>query len=168
MNTHYDSLGKRTLPHHVHRDKRYGVVHRKYLGRVDGRVKWGKRTKLASYDADLPTIWRAWVEAEMDGRLDDRPAPVKRFKPFPHLPYNHKLNTAWAQAKRNARNRGIPFHFSKQEWYEWWGDDIHKRGRNAGDLCMCRIGDAGAYHPLNVYKGTMSENGVEVAAKRWG
>ena len=35
---------------------------RPYLGRTDGKIKWGKRIRLAPYDAPLSEIWKAYEE----------------------------------------------------------------------------------------------------------
>ena len=35
---------------------------RPYLGRIDGKIKWGKRIRLAPYDAPLSQIWKAYEE----------------------------------------------------------------------------------------------------------
>lgn len=37
---------------------------RAYLGRIDGKIKWGKRIKLAAFDAPLSEIWQAYEEYE--------------------------------------------------------------------------------------------------------
>ena len=52
----------RSLPEYVSRDRRKGVIYRPYLGRVDGKIQWGKRIKLCPYDATLEEIWQAYVE----------------------------------------------------------------------------------------------------------
>ena len=51
-----------SLPEYVSRDPRYGVVYRPYLGRANGKIKWGKRVKLASHEATDEDIWKAYVE----------------------------------------------------------------------------------------------------------
>lgn len=68
---------------------------------------------------------------------------------------------AFRTQKNNAAKRGIPFLFTHEQWVEWWGDDILKRGRCMGDLVMSRRGDAGPYSPENVYKNTQAGNLAE-------
>jgi integrase len=48
----------------VNREKGKGTVLRSYLGRINGKIKWGKRIKLAAYDAPLSEIWQAYEELE--------------------------------------------------------------------------------------------------------
>lgn len=62
------------------------------------------------------------------------------------------------QQKQNARRRGIPFEFTYDAWIEWWGDDIHNRGKGKDKLVMARHNDSGAYHPNNVIKMFNQEN----------
>jgi hypothetical protein len=61
--------------------------------------------------------------------------------------------------KYQARVRGIDWQFdSYEEWIQWWGDDITKRGKRKGNLVMARYGDVGPYHPDNVFKCTTGQN----------
>ena len=62
------------------------------------------------------------------------------------------------QQQRSAARRNIEWQFTFEEWIEWWGDDIHKRGKSKHALVMARYGDVGPYHPSNVYKSTNWEN----------
>jgi len=48
----------------VNREKGKGTILRPYLGRINGKIKWGKRIKLAAYDAPLSEIWQAYEEIE--------------------------------------------------------------------------------------------------------
>ena len=48
----------------MNREKGKGTVLRPYLGRINGKIKWGKRIKLAAYDAPLSEIWQAYEEQE--------------------------------------------------------------------------------------------------------
>ncbi len=66
--------------------------------------------------------------------------------------------TAYSQQKFHATRRGIDWNLTFEQWIEWWGDDIDKRGRGADLLCMARHGDAGPYEIGNIYKATMQEN----------
>jgi hypothetical protein len=63
--------------------------------------------------------------------------------------------------KTYAKNRGIGWHFTFEEWVAWWGEDIDKRGNTKDSLVMARTGDIGPYHPDNVRKATLSENTQE-------
>lgn len=139
---------------------KYVTIHKKsysyrpYLGRVNGKIQWGSRVKLGPVSMSEEEVWASFTEK---GFVN----PPNKFKAFPDLPPTHKLNTAYIQAKKNAERRGIEWCFTKKEWYEWWGDDIHKRGIHPGCLHMCRHGDTGPYHPDNVSKKTIEDNGWE-------
>jgi len=67
--------------------------------------------------------------------------------------------------KCRAKQRGIGFFLTFDEWLEVWGYCLPYRGRNAGNLCMCRYGDKGNYEVGNVYIDTM-ENNVKIADGR--
>ena len=60
--------------------------------------------------------------------------------------------------KFRAKKRGLDFHFTYEEWIEWWGKDIVRRGNRKGNLVMSRYGDVGPYHPDNVFKNTAEQN----------
>ena len=70
----------------------------------------------------------------------------------------NKLKAAYTRQKSKAKSRGIGFHFTFDEWVEWWGDDIDRRGRKADSLVMARHDDAGDYEPGNVKKITFGDN----------
>ena len=74
----------------------------------------------------------------------------------------NKYRDAFYAQKGTALNRGIEWHFTFEEWIDWWGDDIDKRGRSLNDLVMARTGDTGPYHPSNVRKATVAENQKEM------
>lgn len=137
-------------------------VYRPYLGRIDGKVKWGKRVRLGPKDMTEDEVWLAFTRAGI--KLPERRKKDLRL-PFPHLPASHKLNQAYARAKGAAKQRGIDWQFTKDEWYDWWGEDIFKRGNKNDELQMCRYGDEGPYHPDNVFKGEAWRNQQDGAYK---
>ena len=51
---------KSGLPPYTFRDSARGVMHRPYLGRQGGKVKWGTRIWLAHVDAPLDEIWASY------------------------------------------------------------------------------------------------------------
>lgn len=59
----------------------------------------------------------------------------------------------WNQ-QAQARIRGIMFDLTYQQWIDWWGADIDKRGRSNADLVMARYEDVGPYALDNIYKTT--------------
>jgi hypothetical protein len=63
----------------------------------------------------------------------------------------------WHQQKA-AKQRGIEWALSFEQWLEWWGEDLDNRGQHSFNLQMCRIGDKGGYELGNIYKGTPAQN----------
>ena len=61
-----------------------------------------------------------------------------------------------------AKNRGIAFEITFEEWYQWWLDNGYDRNfplpNTADGPCMCRIGDVGPYRINNIYLATRKEN----------
>lgn len=84
----------------------------------------------------------------------------------------NKNRLAFLNQRCNAKKRGIEWGFGYEEWLEWWGSDIERRGCRCGDIVMARQGDAGGYTADNVYKSTASANCRLAAEKtnteRWG
>ena len=62
---------------------------------------------------------------------------------------------AYHSHRGSAKKRGIPFHFSFEEWVHWWeselgGNWLQLRGCRRGQYVMARLGDKGAYENGNV------------------
>lgn len=59
----------------------------------------------------------------------------------------------YTQQKSNAKQRGVDFKLTLQEWTTIWLESgkWEQRGRGAEKYCMCRLGDAGAYEVENVF-----------------
>jgi hypothetical protein len=72
----------------------------------------------------------------------------------------NKYRIAYASQKANAARRGIEFLLTFQEWCEFWGEDIEKRGVGPNDLQMQRYADTGPYALGNIKKGTPKENAI--------
>lgn len=72
------------------------------------------------------------------------------------IPYDAFV--AYQAQVHNCKRRGIELRFTLPEWWEWWRDDWHRRGRKAGKVMMLRKGDQGHYEPGNVYLGTAGDN----------
>lgn len=69
--------------------------------------------------------------------------------------------TPWAKygLQRNAaRQRGIEFLLTFEEWLDIWGDKLSQRGKGTNRLCMSRHGDVGPYAVGNVSIITHSQN----------
>jgi len=66
-----------------------------------------------------------------------------------------KISKIYQNHMYMAQKRGIPFHFTQEEWVTWWISQLgpdwrQKRGRKRGQYVMARTGDKGAYEPWNV------------------
>jgi len=67
---------------------------------------------------------------------------------------------AYTQQKSNAKQRGVEFSITFEEWKQVWLDSgkWDERGRGAEKFCMCRIGDVGCYSVANVFIGLGKHN----------
>ena len=67
------------------------------------------------------------------------------------------------QQKAHAKQRGIEFLLTFEQWLELWTKSGHlnERGRGAGAYNMCRIADQGPYAIGNVFIGTTEQNSRE-------
>ena len=67
---------------------------------------------------------------------------------------------AYTQQKSNAKQRGVEFFITFEEWKQVWLDSgkWDERGRGAEKFCMCRIGDVGCYSVANVFIGLGKHN----------
>lgn len=52
--------------------------------------------------------------------------------------YKHKFYRAFAQQRNQAQWRNEGWTMSFEEWFDFWGEDIERRGRGAEDLAMTR------------------------------
>jgi hypothetical protein len=70
---------------------------------------------------------------------------------------------AYRTQRHNARNRGIPFLLTFEQWLTIWQDSgkLAQRGRGVGKFCMSRRGDAGAYEVGNVFIQAHTANSRE-------
>lgn len=66
----------------------------------------------------------------------------------------------FASQKAHAADRGIDWQLTFHEWYEWWGDDLDRRGAGHDELQMQRAGDKGPYALWNIRKGFPRDNAV--------
>jgi hypothetical protein len=67
---------------------------------------------------------------------------------------------AFETQRRNAKQRGIPFLMTFEEWWDWWQVDDRwaRRGRRKGCLVMARFGDVGPYAIGNIYCSECIDN----------
>lgn len=73
---------------------------------------------------------------------------------------NPKMD-AYVKHKSKAKQRGVEFLLTFEEWRDWWGDDFDSRGRVKGKLVMGRYNDSGPYALGNIYKTTQEGNSVD-------
>jgi hypothetical protein len=77
-------------------------------------------------------------------------------------------NQAWHLHKSSARQRGVKFLLTFEQWEGWWLSELARRGPNArrgrshGERVMCRQGDRGAYELGNIYCATFADNLADV------
>lgn len=54
--------------------------------------------------------------------------------------------------RANAKQRGVEFKLTFEEWEQWWRESghYHERGKKRGEYVMARKGDVGAYELGNI------------------
>lgn len=67
----------------------------------------------------------------------------------------------YKEHRDSAKQRGISFDLSYEQWLEIWGDKIQERGVGANQYGMLRRRDEGGYTAGNVYIGTPKQNQQE-------
>jgi len=67
---------------------------------------------------------------------------------------------AYTQQKSNAKQRGVEFLMTYEEWKQVWLDSgkWELRGKGIGKYCMCRYNDEGPYAIGNVFIDLSSSN----------
>lgn len=75
-----------------------------------------------------------------------------------------KYRDAYNKQRSGAKHRGIEFLLTFQEWCNFWGDDVDRRGSGPDDLQMQRFADTGPYAIGNIRKGTPRENSATAGA----
>lgn len=68
---------------------------------------------------------------------------------------------AYSSQKGNAKNRGIHWDMTFDEWWSIWNDYYHLRGVGTNGLVMARNGDVGPYSVSNVHLTTKLGNAQE-------
>ena len=84
-----------------------------------------------------------------------QPASSRRWRGTPRGKYS--------ESKRRARQRGIGFDLTFDQWWDIWQSSghWHERGARKTGYVMRRTGDEGPYAVGNVYIGTHPENAME-------
>jgi len=86
------------------------------------------------------------------GNVYSRPARLLSFVDI------EKARTAYYSQMSHAKARGIGWEITFQEWLDWWGEDLDRRGRGKDQLSMQRIRDRGPYKLGNIEKGYPRDN----------
>ena len=63
--------------------------------------------------------------------------------------------------KQHAKQRGVDWDFTFDDWWAIWEPHWDKRGTGAGQLCMCRLDHSKGYAPNNVRIDTNLSNAQE-------
>jgi hypothetical protein len=79
------------------------------------------------------------------------------------MTHNQPALDRYRVQKSKAKNRGIDFRLTFDEWYHWWlscgvDKNLDVTPNDASGLCMCRTGDTGAYELGNIYCATRAQN----------
>jgi hypothetical protein len=79
------------------------------------------------------------------------------------MTYRDPNKEKWAVAKGCAKQRGIPFRLTFEEWLAIWTESgkLDQRGWRRGQFVMARPGDKGAYEIGNVVICLAEENRAE-------
>lgn len=74
--------------------------------------------------------------------------------------YNQTPKGKFAISKRRAKQRGIEWQLTFDEWWNLWQSSgkWDQRGRGRGKYLLCRTNDCGAYTVLNVRVDTWENN----------
>ena len=83
-------------------------------------------------------------------------------QPYPYV--SDKLRASYTRQKGRAKERGIPFLLTLEEWLSIWESSGHlgERGVGKGQYVMARNGDKGPYAVGNVKIITTGDNAREV------
>lgn len=76
----------------------------------------------------------------------------------PQQKYNRTPKGCYVMHKSSAKQRGVDFNLSFDEWWGYWEPHFDKRGLTSESYQMCRYGDKGGYELGNVYMATLATN----------
>jgi hypothetical protein len=101
-------------------------------------------------------------------RLAGRPTLDHRFENDVPDRAERWLFGCFRRQRAAAKQRGVPFHFTFEEWSRTWKDSgrLHQRGTASGNYVMGRRGDVGGYASSNVEIITVQENTRAAAQNR--
>ena len=61
----------------------------------------------------------------------------------------------------HAQQRGVEWLLTFEQWWAFWKEFWHLRGRRRDCLCMCRYGDTGPYSVDNVFLWSHGGNVIQ-------
>jgi hypothetical protein len=78
------------------------------------------------------------------------------------------LRKCFQVQRARAKQRGIPFAMTYEEWLRTWNDSghLHQRGTRSGNFVLGRRGDVGGYASSNVEIVSIQQNTWEAAQHR--
>lgn len=76
----------------------------------------------------------------------------------------NKYLSAFKTQKAGAARRGIGWELTFEQWLDFWGDDIDRRGSGRNSLQMQRPCDTGPYAVGNIRKGVPKQNSATLSA----
>ena len=121
--------------------RRYRLGHpEKYK---EGQRKWreANREKMAAYR-------KKWREKNIEkAKSQDKEWRKK-----------NPARSAYLSQKSRAKERGVEFLLTFEEWWEMWEPHWERRGRSLDDMQMCRTGDTGPYSVENCRIDTCRNN----------
>lgn len=134
------SRNKSNLPPSVVRCRQRGVYFRQYLGRVDGKRKYGPRVHLCSYDSPLSKIWAEYESLQRTETFTVR----WLFEQYFQSKSFHQLALKTQQGYRQFA--GV---FMRQ---------VDDYGRNVGDLKLSQVDQRSLRLYLDAYESPVSAN----------
>lgn len=75
-----------------------------------------------------------------------------------HRKYYDTPEGKYRQQRLQAKQRGVEWLFTLDNWKDFWGEKLAFRGVKQDELCCCRYNDEGPYSPQNCYIDTNGEN----------
>jgi len=119
------------------------------------------KERMALYQKDYREVNKEKIAAVK--KLGSKSAAAVRQKRYQQTPKGR-----FSDHKRGAKQRGIAFYLTFEQWWGYWEEHWEARGTGADAMCMCRTNDEGAYEVGNVRIDTNANNAKECLQIRWG
>lgn len=150
-------LSKIAAEYGISRQRVHQILKRNGITRRDGGVTPTRKRRHLMKSAKREASYIARY-----GCTRDEYTQLRQSEPIAHK--------AFREQRTNASARKVEWNLTFWEWWHIWQESgkWEQRGRGAGQYCMCRHGDVGAYERGNVFIGEFSQNCSHNALKRWG